>query len=154
VVTGFNSFFFADDIVAALREAGRVARPGASVAIQVFGRPERCDLEGMKAAVAEFRPHEPDAEPEAYWRPGIVEELAAQAGLAVESSFDITWAYDFADDDALADAMLAAGGAAAVAGPEREGELRAAVLRTLGRCRQPDGSYRLSNEWRVVMARA
>ena len=28
VVTGFTSFFFADDIVAALREAGRVARPG------------------------------------------------------------------------------------------------------------------------------
>ena len=29
LVTGFTSFFFADDMVAALREAGRVARPGA-----------------------------------------------------------------------------------------------------------------------------
>ena len=28
LVTGFSSFFFANDIVAALREAGRVARPG------------------------------------------------------------------------------------------------------------------------------
>ena len=28
LVTGFTSFFFADDMVAALREAGRVARPG------------------------------------------------------------------------------------------------------------------------------
>src|SRR5262245_2185208 len=35
LVTGFNSFFFAADIVAALREAGRVARPGAPVVIQV-----------------------------------------------------------------------------------------------------------------------
>jgi ubiquinone/menaquinone biosynthesis C-methylase UbiE len=34
LVTGFNSFFFADDMVAALREAGRVARPGAPVVIQ------------------------------------------------------------------------------------------------------------------------
>jgi ubiquinone/menaquinone biosynthesis C-methylase UbiE len=33
LVTGFNSFFFADDIVAALREAGRVAKPGAAVVI-------------------------------------------------------------------------------------------------------------------------
>src|SRR5215208_1946081 len=28
LVTGFNSFFFANDLVAALREAGRVAKPG------------------------------------------------------------------------------------------------------------------------------
>ncbi len=38
LVTGFNSFFFADDIVAALREAGRVAKPGAAVVIQVWAR--------------------------------------------------------------------------------------------------------------------
>ena len=31
LVTGFTSFFFADDMVAALREAGRVARPGAPI---------------------------------------------------------------------------------------------------------------------------
>ena len=37
LVTGFNSFFFATDIVAALREAGRVARPGAAIVIQVWG---------------------------------------------------------------------------------------------------------------------
>ena len=44
LVTGFYSFFFAGDMVAALREAGRVAKPGAPVVIQVWGRPERCDL--------------------------------------------------------------------------------------------------------------
>ena len=44
LVTGFTSFFFAADLVAALREAGRVAKPGAPVVIQVWGPPERCDL--------------------------------------------------------------------------------------------------------------
>ena len=34
VVTGFTSFFFADDMVAALREAARVARRGAPVVIR------------------------------------------------------------------------------------------------------------------------
>jgi ubiquinone/menaquinone biosynthesis C-methylase UbiE len=38
-VTGFCSFFFADDMVEALREAGRVAKPGAPVVIQVWGSP-------------------------------------------------------------------------------------------------------------------
>ena len=52
VVTGFTSFFFADDMVGALREAGRVARPGAPVVIQAFGRPEKCALEAVKLAVA------------------------------------------------------------------------------------------------------
>ena len=48
LVTGFTSFFFANDIVAALREAGRVAKPAASVVIQVWGAHERCSLEAMK----------------------------------------------------------------------------------------------------------
>ena len=155
VVTGFTSFFFADDMVAALREARRVARPGAPVAIQVFGAPERCDLEAMKAAVAAFRPPAPGGEaPEAYWRPGLAEALATRAGLVVERAFDCTWPYVYGDDEALLDAMLAAGGAGAIAGPEREPELRAAILRALAHCRRPDGSYRVSNEWHVVITRA
>lgn len=36
LVTGFNSFFFANDMVAALREARRVAMPGAPIVIQVW----------------------------------------------------------------------------------------------------------------------
>jgi ubiquinone/menaquinone biosynthesis C-methylase UbiE len=38
LVTGFTSFFFANDIVAALREAARVAKPAGPVVIQVWGR--------------------------------------------------------------------------------------------------------------------
>jgi ubiquinone/menaquinone biosynthesis C-methylase UbiE len=45
LVTGFHSFFFANDMVAALREAGRVAKPDAPVVIQVWGAHERCELQ-------------------------------------------------------------------------------------------------------------
>ena len=69
-------------MVAALREAGRVAAPGAPVAIQVFGRPDRCDLEAMKAAVSKFRPARPDTHRQQYWRPGIVEESSARRGCS------------------------------------------------------------------------
>jgi SAM-dependent methyltransferase len=151
VVTGFTSFFFADDMVAALREAGRVARPGAPVVIQAFGRPEQCELEAVKLAIAAYRPGGTEAQ---YWRPGIVDELAAAAGLEVERSFDVTYAYAYADSDALAEAMLAAGGAAAVAGPENEAALRSDIIRALAGSRQADGSYRVANEWHMVVARA
>ncbi len=150
LVTGFTSFFFADDMVEALREAGRVARPGAPVVIEVFGRPEYCDLEAMKAAVATFR----GEDHRSYWRPGIAEELAVQAGLTLDHAFDCTWAYEYPDQEALVDHMLAAGGAGYIAGPEREGEMRSAIRDALSHCRQPDGSCRVSNEWHVVIARS
>ena len=83
-VCGFNSFFFADDMVAALREAGRVAKPGAPVVIQVWGRPEHFDLRHMKDAIARFAPPRPAArlDPTALWQPGALEALATEAGLA------------------------------------------------------------------------
>ena len=151
VVTGFTSFFFADDMVAALREAARVARRAAPVVIQAFGRPEQCELEAVKLAVAAYRPGGTE---EQYWRPGIVDELAVAAGLEIERSFDITYAYEYPDADALASAMLAAGGAAAVAGPENETALREDIIRALAGSRQADGGYRVSNEWHIVVARA
>ena len=83
LVTGFNSFFFANDIVAALREAGRVAKPGAPVVIQVWGPHERNDLEAMKAIVRPLLPAPPadaPAEPD-YSEPGVLEDIATRAGL-------------------------------------------------------------------------
>jgi SAM-dependent methyltransferase len=151
VVTGFTSFFFADDMVAALREAGRVARPGASVVIQAFGRPEKCALEAVKLAIAAYRPGGTE---EQYWRPGLVDELVSAAGLTIESSFDTTYAYAYPDADALGEAMLAAGGAAAVAGPDNEAALREDIIRALAGSRQADGSYRVTNEWHMIIARA
>ena len=59
LVTGFTSFFFANDMVAALREAGRVAKPGAPVVIQVWGAHERCSLEAMKEIARPFFPPRP-----------------------------------------------------------------------------------------------
>jgi SAM-dependent methyltransferase len=62
VVTGFNSFIFAADIVHALREAKRVARPGATVAITAFGRPERCESTLVFGSVGQLLPAQPEAE--------------------------------------------------------------------------------------------
>jgi SAM-dependent methyltransferase len=155
LVTGFRSFFFADDIVGALREARRVARPDAQVVIQVFGRPEHCDLEVVKEAAAQIGAAPPPDERErAHWRP-IVEELARRAGLAFELSFDMISTNTYANDAAVLDAMLAAvPGMAAIAGPEQEPELHMAILRALAHRRRPGGGYCISNRWHTVIARA
>jgi SAM-dependent methyltransferase len=156
LVTGFNSFFFAADLTAALREAGRVAKPGAPVVIQVWGRPQRCDLDAMKQAVRPFMPPVDPAAPAppALWEPGVLEGIASAAGLVPEEAFDTAWAFVYPDEDALGRGMLAAGGIGKVVGPGNEQAVRRAIVEALAPHRAPDGSYRLENEWHYLVARA
>jgi SAM-dependent methyltransferase len=156
LVTGFNSFFFATDIIAALREAGRVAKSGAPVVIQVWGPHDKNDLEAMKEIVRPFMPPRPaDAptEPD-YSRPGVLEDLAARAGLTPEVAFDSAWAYQYSDRQTLGRALLAPAGIAALVGPEQEEAVKEAIVNGLAAHRRPDGSYELRNEFHYLIARA
>ena len=154
-VTGFCAFFFADDMVEALREAGRVAKPGAPIVIQVWGRPERFDLGLMKAVLARFRPPPPAdrLDPSTLWKPGVLEDLAVRAGLIPDAAFDDRFAYEYADEESMSRAMLSAGGFGAVVG-DRQDEARAAVLEALAVCRTPACGYRIENDWHFLIARA
>src|SRR4051794_8714606 len=155
LVTGFTSFFFANDIVVALREAGRVAKPGAPIVIQVWGAHEKCSLEAMKEIARPFfppRPPDAPADPDLS-QPGVLESLVIAAGLIPETSFDTSWAYTFPDDETLGRALVAPAGVAVLVGPEREGEIKAAIVNGLAEHRTQDGSYRLDNEYHYLVAR-
>jgi SAM-dependent methyltransferase len=156
VVCGFNVFFFSNDIVSAVREAGRVAKPGAPVVIQVWGPHERNDLEAMKEIIRPFMPHRPaDAPSEPnYAEPGVLEGIAAEAGLDPDIAFDTTWSYEFPDEDVLGRALVAPAGIAILVGPERENAVKDAIVDGLARYRSPDGSYRLQNTFHSLIARA
>jgi len=156
LVAGFNSFFFAADVVAALREAGRVAKPGAPVVIQVWGPPERCDLTALKDAIAPFLPPpDPDAPAApALHEPGVLEHLAEEAGLTAQTTFDTSWAYVFPDEDALVRAMLAPANVVVAARQGGEDAVGRAVAAALAPFRAPDGGYRLENEWHYLVASA
>jgi SAM-dependent methyltransferase len=155
VVAGFNAFFFASDMVAALREAGRVALPGGAVVIQVWGAHGRCDLDAIKPIVRPLFPgHDPSAPPPPdLAAPGVLDGIAEAAGLEPREAFDVRWAYVYEDDEALLRGMLAAGGVGEAAG-EREAEVGAALLEVLAPFRTADGSYRLENEWHTLVATA
>jgi SAM-dependent methyltransferase len=156
LVTGFNSFFFANDMVGALREAGRVAKPGARVVIQVWGAHERCDLEAMKQLTRPFlppRPPDAPADPD-FSQPGALEALATQAGLTPDDEFETTWVLEYPDEETLSRAMVAVAGLGVLAGPEREQELKKAIVDGLAPYRRADGSYGLSNEFRYLITRA
>ena len=156
LVTGFTSFFFAQDMVAALREAGRVAVPGAPVVMQVWGRPERCDLEAMKRIVRPFLPPPPPEEQDRppLWQPGVLEEIATAAGLTPTEAFDFSFAYEYPDPETLGRLLLAPAGLATLVGPEHEEAVRAQIVEALAPHRTRDGTYRLDNEYRYLVATA
>jgi SAM-dependent methyltransferase len=156
LVTGFNAFFFANDIVTAVREAGRVAKPGAPVVIQVWGPHERNDLESVKAIIRPYfppRPTDAPAEPD-YSKPGVLEDIATKAGLVPESAFDSTWSYEFPDEDTVRRALVAPAGIAVLVGPDREEEVQDAIARGLATHCASDGTYRLRNTFHTLIARA
>ena len=155
VVAGFNAFFFADDMVAALREAGRVARPGSPVVIQVWGAHGRCDLDAIKPIVRPLFPgYDPDAPPPPDLAvAGVLEGIAAAAGLPPGEAYDVSWAYVYEDDDAMLRGMLSAAGVGDAAG-DGEPALRDGLLEALAPFRTARGGYHLENEWHTLVATA
>jgi SAM-dependent methyltransferase len=155
VVAGFNAFFFADDMVAALREAGRVARSGGAVVIQVWGLHGSCTLDAIKPIVRPLFPgYDPSApSPPDLATPGALEGLANAAGLTPVEAFDVSWPYVYGDEAELTGSLLSAAGVGEAAG-EREDEVRAALVDVLAPYRSSDGSYRLENQWHFLVARA
>ncbi len=156
LVAGFNSFFFAADMTAALREAGRVAKRGAPIVIQVWGRPERCDLTAMKEAVRPLMPPPPpDAPaPPPLWEPGVLEGIAAEADLTPGPAFELSYSFEYPDEEALARSLLAPG--LIVEAIRRSGEepVRSAIVDAMAPYRDASGGYRIENEWRFLIARS
>jgi SAM-dependent methyltransferase len=153
LVTGFNSFFFADDMVAALREAGRVAKAGAPVLIQVWGPPERCAISRMKDAVKPYMPPPPPGSVSGteLWQEGVLERIAGEAGLEPKSAFEHEWSYEYPDTETLGRQMLAPGGVAKLVA-SREDDVRDAIVVALEPDRKSDGSYVLDNVYRYLIA--
>jgi ubiquinone/menaquinone biosynthesis C-methylase UbiE len=156
VVTGFNSFQYAAHPGRALAEGRRVSRPGATIVIMTWGRPE-----GMPAAalVAALRPLLPPPPPSAPGPFALSEEsalraFAGSAGLAPEDVFDVESPWHYTD---LATAIRALG-SSGIAARARQASGSEAVDRAhsdaLAPFRQADSSYRIPATFRCLIARS
>ena len=146
VVTGFNSFFYAADIVAAFREAARVLRPGGHVALTAFGRPERCE---SSAALEYIAPMLPDLAVE-----GDDELPVEQAGLATVEAGYLEIAEEYPDLDTLLRAWLSIGPVRPAVRNAGEDAVRDALARAFAPLRTSSGGYRIEDEYRYVIAQA
>lgn len=157
MVTGFNSFQFAADYVAALAEARRVTRSGGRVVICNWGRVEEREIWPVfetlrRASPARSSDVAHHASP--IGEPGVIERLARHAGLRPETAAHVAVPYQFADRATLERALLAFIPAYRIEPADAEQIVHAAVHGPAERFRRPDGSYRFENLFRYVITRA
>jgi hypothetical protein len=86
--------------------------------------------------------------------PGIIEALAADAGLSLLGAQDVSVPFVVADEAALQRAFLLDAILCGALDQAGEQAVRATVSDAAAPYRRPDGSYRFENVFRVVVARA
>ena len=154
--TAFNSVQYAADPVRALREIRRVASSGAPVAIATWGDPERCEARVLIAAMGALLP--PPAPgtggPFALAAPGALEALVESAHLSAEQAFEVPTPFVYSDVATAVRANLSPGPAQAAIRHAGSDRVRDAIATVLESFERPDGSVRLDNVFRVVIARA
>jgi SAM-dependent methyltransferase len=159
LVTGFNAFQFAADMIVALRDAKRVARPGGKVAICNWGRPRDRELSAVLAPLGELQPQPapcplPQPDPPAIGEPGVLEDLTREAGLDPGRAGEVDIPYATPDRATLERALLA--GAGFLSAIEHSGEtaVRKTIVAAAEPFRRPDGSYLFHNKFRYLIAHA
>jgi SAM-dependent methyltransferase len=154
IVTGFNSFQFAADPVAALQEARRVTRPGGKVFIMTWGEPGSMEVTALVAALKPLLPPMPAnaSGPFALSEPGKLEELARSAGLTPLEIFDVESPWSYPDLATALKGLGSSGVAFKAAETSGQDALDAAHEAALAPFRKPDGSYCIGATFRVLMA--
>ena len=155
-VTAFNSVQFASDPTAALREIKRVARSGAPVAIATWGRPEQCEMRFVLGVIGSLLPPPPPGAggPFALAAPGALEALVDSAGLTAEQAIDVPTPFIYANLDTAVRGVLASGPARRAIDHAGLEATTSAIAGALRAATVPDGSIRLDNVFKVVVARA
>jgi SAM-dependent methyltransferase len=154
VVTGFNAFQFAADPATALREAGRVSRPGTPILIATWGRPEHCEAAAYVRAVGALLQPPPRGAPGPFElsEPGALEEFAARGDLVPGERREAECVWSFPDEATLLRALKSTGFAVKAIDGAGEQVLTDTVLKAVAPYRNSDRGYRLENVFTYLIA--
>jgi SAM-dependent methyltransferase len=156
LVTGFNAFQYAARPLNALAEARRVTRPRGRVVVATWGSPVACEASGYLAALAGLLPPPPPGAPGpfALSAPGALEQMVTQAGLEPLDALEADTPFVYPNEATALLALLSAGPGVRAIASAGEPRAREAVAEAIAPYRRPDGSYRLRNRFRYLIARA
>ncbi|MBV9193504.1 MAG: methyltransferase domain-containing protein [Solirubrobacterales bacterium] len=154
VVTGFHSLPFAADPLAALREAARVAKPGGSLFIVIFGREDRNQLAvvlgAIRSLLSPVRAGAPG--PTALSDSEVLDDLITHAGVATVEDGLVETAYEYPDLDTALRAIRSAGLTLLAERAVGEAAINGAIAGALAPYRTPGEGFRLEVESRYILA--
>ena len=154
IVTGFNSFQYAANVPAALREAKRVLKMEGRLVAMVWGNKADCEAATYLAAIGSLLPPPPPGAPGpfALTENNRLEQVLKEAGFTITTSMDVPSVWDYPDMDTALKGLLSAGPATRAidhSGWEKTYEtIKAAAQPYL----QSNGRVIYKNTYRVVLA--
>jgi SAM-dependent methyltransferase len=153
-VTGFNSFPFAANPVAALKEARRVLAPRGKLGIVIFSRPEESQQTRIMAAIAALTPPQSPKGPSpfALSSPGLLASVLEEAGLKCVDRAEVPIALRYATAETACRAFMAGGGGARAVQHSGEERVQQAIRQALEGFRVERGEYRIENRFQFVIA--
>jgi len=153
-VTGFNSFQYAADPVAALREARRVTAPGGRIIALVWSPRAMCALAPHLDSLGALMPPPPPGAPGPFAPCGrdALGDFFASAGLTVAQTADVPCTFAYPDTATALAALSSAGPVARIAEHAGADAVRADIEAFLANHVRPDGTYAIENPFRYAMS--
>jgi SAM-dependent methyltransferase len=154
VVTGFNAFQYAADAARALREAGRVTRPGGMVVVMTWGDPAGMEAASLVGALRPLLPAPPPGAPGPFALSDetALRAFAAAGGLTPGAVFDVDTHWSYPDEATALRGLASAGVAVRAIEHSGANAFLAAHRAALAPFRQADGSIRLAARFRCLVA--
>jgi SAM-dependent methyltransferase len=153
-VSGFNSFQYAADPIAALREARRVTRPGGRILALVWSPAEMCELAPHLQSLGALMPPPPPGAPGPFALCGrdALGEFFATADLDIAEIRDVPCTFAYPDTDTAIAALSSAGPVIRVAEHAGTDAVRADIASFLSGHVRADGTYAINNPFRYALS--
>jgi SAM-dependent methyltransferase len=156
VVTGFNSFQYAGNPVAALREGRRVTNANGKVVVVTWGDPQGMEAVSVITALKSLMPPPPPGAPGpfALSEEKALRQFAIDAGLKPVEVFDVDNPFSFADEASALRGWASSGVAVRACEHAGDAAVREAHAKAIAPFRKPNGSYRIGASFRCLVAQA
>ena len=155
IVTGFNSFQYAETVSDALAEARRVLKPGGRLVAMIWGNREDCQAAISLGAIGTLLPPPPPGTPGpfALSEEQRLEKTLEKTGFTVLQSTDVESIWDYPDVATVLRGLLSSGPAYRAITHVGYEKVAETVTATLPPFTRSDGHIVYNNKFRVVIAK-